>query len=61
MFELVDFKCPFCGEQTTTEVEPLEGVEQDLVTDCTVCCRPIEIIAEFTQGEGVKLLLIRRS
>ena len=34
--------CPYCGEPTWVGVDPDGGREQRFVSDCEVCCRPIE-------------------
>ena len=34
--------CPYCGEPTWVAVDPDGGSEQRFVSDCEVCCRPIE-------------------
>ena len=34
--------CPYCGESTWVTVDADGGVSQHFVSDCEVCCRPIE-------------------
>lgn len=36
------FDCPWCGEPNYVEQEPGD-VEQWIIQDCAVCCRPIEL------------------
>ncbi len=35
--------CPYCGEKQRVEIDMSEGLPQEFVWDCTVCCRPIEV------------------
>lgn len=42
--------CPWCGE-TCTVVVDTSHEEQQLVTDCEVCCRPFEIHVTSEPGE----------
>jgi hypothetical protein len=42
--------CPYCGEPISVELDELPG-RQELVEDCWVCCRPIEVIAVVEDGE----------
>jgi hypothetical protein len=46
--ETVTVMCPYCGENTEIDIDPLEEV-QSFIEDCTVCCRPIQL--EATPGE----------
>ncbi len=34
--------CPYCGEPTWVTVDADGGGRQRFVSDCEVCCRPIE-------------------
>ena len=52
MFELLEISCPYCGEPTTAEVEPIPGIQQDWVSDCSVCCKPIEVRAKYDEESG---------
>jgi len=36
--------CAFCGQSIEVVLDDAEG-EQSLVTDCEVCCRPMEVRA----------------
>ena len=42
--ESVTVTCPYCGETTEVDVEPLEEV-QTYIEDCSVCCRPMQLEA----------------
>lgn len=47
-------QCPYCGEQIEILVDC--SVEfQEYVEDCSVCCRPIAITAETSDGEVISL------
>jgi hypothetical protein len=43
------FSCPWCGETNEVPIDPGE-LGQVIVTDCRVCCRPIEV--EFPDQPG---------
>jgi hypothetical protein len=42
--------CPYCG-QTFELVVDTSIASQRFTTDCEVCCRPFEVIAECAPGE----------
>jgi hypothetical protein len=42
--EFIDVQCPYCWERIDIEVESGMGT-QDFIQDCTVCCRPIRLVA----------------
>jgi len=44
--------CPYCGEPTEIHIDT-EGDEDDLVEDCTVCCRPIMIHVELDEARNL--------
>jgi len=48
---LVDqpYDCPYCGEPNLVRVDT-SVEEQDFIEDCTVCCRPIEILVTASPG-----------
>ncbi len=46
--------CPWCGQSFEVVVDT--GIpQQRWVTDCEVCCRPMEIVAECEPGEILSL------
>jgi len=49
-----DITCPHCGETFSLEVDTSQS-EQDLIEDCTVCCRPINLTIRCRPGEVVAL------
>jgi len=43
-------QCPFCGQSFEVVIDTSVG-SQRFTTDCEVCCRPFEVIAECEPGE----------
>jgi hypothetical protein len=43
-------QCPFCGQAFEVVVDT-SVPQQRFTTDCEVCCRPLEVIAECEPGE----------
>jgi len=54
MEELVDLQCPYCG-QTCEVVVDTSLARQRYPTDCAVCCRPFEVVAECEAGEIIRV------
>lgn len=52
----VEVQCPYCGEPTTVVVDEAGGRS---VEDCTVCCRPIDVIARVDHDGDVSLQVRR--
>ena len=52
-----EIQCPWCGEAFSVAVDTTQE-EQRFVTDCEVCCRPMEIVATCEPGEilGLEVL-----
>ena len=50
-------QCPFCGQRFDLVLDT-SVVEQRFTTDCEICCRPFEVVAECEPGEvlGVQVL-----
>jgi len=46
----IDVECPHCGENFEVVVDPQEA-GQDMVQDCQVCCRPIELSVEVEEDD----------
>ncbi len=40
--------CPFCFENIWIEFYPQDGAVQQMITDCEVCCHPIEYKIDFS-------------
>ena len=45
-------QCPYCGEQIWMEFYPEDGNQQEMVTDCEVCCNPILYFVTFKGDEA---------
>jgi hypothetical protein len=48
--EFTEALCPYCG-QTCELVIDTSLARQRFTTDCEVCCRPFEVIAECEPGK----------
>lgn len=46
--------CPFCGQRFELVVDTTVR-SQRFTTDCEVCCRPFEVVAECEAGEILSL------
>jgi hypothetical protein len=57
--EPVTVRCPFCGELVHTRVD-LSADETSYVEDCQVCCQPMELTIERTQGGALAAVTARR-
>jgi len=42
-------QCPFCGQTFELEIDISAG-SQTFVTDCEICCRPMEVHVECESG-----------
>jgi hypothetical protein len=40
------FICPYCLQNNTILVDVTEGKHQELIEDCQVCCRPVNLTIE---------------
>jgi hypothetical protein len=50
-------QCPFCGQCIELAIDT--GVaSQRFTTDCEVCCRPFEVIAECEPGEVLSVEVV---
>lgn len=52
IFETIE--CPFCGQASEVVIDT-SVIRQRFTTDCEVCCRPIEVLAECKAGELLNL------
>jgi hypothetical protein len=50
-------QCPYCGQSFELMVDT-SSPTQRFTTDCEVCCRPFEVVAECEPGEIVSLDVI---
>lgn len=54
-------RCPYCGEPQKLEIDLSEGLPQEYVSDCTVCCRPMEVaVTSGLRGDADPVLRLRR-
>src|ERR1051325_9815654 len=54
MLETETIQCPFCGQSFELAVDT-SVASQRFTTDCEVCCRPFEVVAECEAGEILSL------
>ncbi|HTD67779.1 MAG TPA: CPXCG motif-containing cysteine-rich protein [Candidatus Limnocylindria bacterium] len=54
MVESEEVLCPFCGQVFELAVDT-SVASQRFTTDCEVCCRPFEVVAECEHGEILSL------
>lgn len=47
-------QCPFCGQAFDVTIDT-SIAHQRFITDCEICCRPMEITAECEPGEILSL------
>jgi len=47
-------QCPFCGQASELAIDT-SVASQRFVTDCEVCCRPLEVRVECQPGEILSL------
>lgn len=46
--------CPYCGQMFELVIDT-SVASQRFVTDCEICCRPFEVLAECESGEILSL------
>jgi hypothetical protein len=47
---MASFACPHCGELVETFPDPGGGEHQEYIEDCSVCCRPMLIVATLDEN-----------
>lgn len=52
--EDVEVECPYCGEIFGILVDTCHG-SLEMIEDCSVCCRPIQLSLRFEDGELASL------
>jgi hypothetical protein len=50
VIEDVVIECPSCGEAIGLSVDTTAGAEQEMVEDCPVCCRPMDVFVRCEPG-----------
>ena len=58
MIEPARVDCPYCGESFETTVD-LSGGDQVYVEDCAVCCKPITLVLNVSDGDDFTLVARR--
>ena len=43
MQDFHSYSCPYCGEELSVGLDLSGGAKQSFVTDCEVCCKPIQV------------------
>ena len=51
-------QCPSCFESFSIHVYPEEGVDQSMVYDCEICCRPMMLEIHF--NDQIPTILTKR-
>lgn len=49
-----NIQCPFCGQRFELVIDTTMSFQR-FTTDCEVCCRPFEVVAECEPGEILSL------
>ena len=49
-----DVTCPHCGEVFPLSIDTSQG-DQSFIEDCTVCCRPMQLMVRCRPGEILDL------
>ena len=52
--EFADIQCPYCGQNCEVMVDT-SFAHQRFSTDCEVCCRPFQVVAECEGGQVVSV------
>ena len=42
------FQCPYCWEEISMLLDP--SVSTTYIEDCEICCNPIQVTAQFDEG-----------
>lgn len=50
----LEVSCPYCG-QGTTLAQHVWAEASELIIDCEVCCRPMEVIVEMDASGDVNV------
>lgn len=45
--DFAQIQCPFCWESFEIQVHPEDGLNQDFVIDCEICCNPMNLQIYF--------------
>jgi len=47
-----EYSCPHCGSLVDTDPDPGDGLAQEYIEDCPICCHPNRIYASFKPLEN---------
>lgn len=50
-FDESEIQCPHCGEMISVPVDPSQGMQQEFIEDCSVCCRAIVFKMRFSADD----------
>lgn len=50
--DAMQLTCHYCFEPFTLTLFIEDGEEQEFITDCEVCCHPLQINAVWSEDEG---------
>ena len=48
---MAEAQCPYCGEWVELDVDEQGVASEQYVEDCSVCCRPWQVIVTREEGE----------
>lgn len=51
MQDIVEIRCPHCGEPNEIFIDYSGGTSQKYEEDCQVCCQPWEVCVELIENE----------
>ena len=54
-----EFNCPYCAAVASIAIEETAGRRQNFITDCEVCCRPIEIEVDIDSDGYINFIAKR--
>ena len=49
-----NIQCPYCGQSFDLVIDTGTPAQR-FTTDCEICCRPFEVVAECEPGEVISL------
>lgn len=54
-----EFNCPYCAAVISIRIDQTAGKRQAFVTDCEVCCRPMEIEVDIDADGSISFIAKR--
>lgn len=52
---LATYICAVCGEEIETVVDESQGLEEEYIEDCSVCCRPNVLHVHFGEDDEITI------